>query len=110
VAKHQDELSAPWSAMAGGAASAAADMRMLVHQVHLAAFQVISAGTDDQVSQARTVLTQARRSLYRILAEEDSAGGGAGDRGAGDGGAGDGGAGGSGGDSGSGVADAAPAS
>ncbi len=73
VAEHQDELRAPWSAMADGAASAAADMRMLVHQVHLAAFQVISAGTDDQVSQARKVLTQARRSLYRILAEEDSA-------------------------------------
>ena len=45
-------------------------MRSLVHQVHLAAFQVISAGTDEQVSQARKVLTQARRSLYRILAEE----------------------------------------
>lgn len=72
VAEHADELNAPWSALAG-AASAAYDMRRLVHQVHLAATQVISAGTDEQVSQARKVLTQARRALYRILAEDDSA-------------------------------------
>ncbi len=50
-------------------------MRKLVHQVHLAATQVISAGTDDQVNQARKVLTQARRALYRILAEDDAADG-----------------------------------
>jgi DNA-binding PadR family transcriptional regulator len=72
VAEHADELNAPWSALAG-AASAAYDMRRLVHQVHLAATQVISAGTDEQVSQARKVLTQARRALYRILAEDDLA-------------------------------------
>jgi DNA-binding PadR family transcriptional regulator len=74
VAEHADELSAPWSDLAG-AASTAYDMRKLVHQVHLAATQVISAGTDDQVSQARKVLTQARRALYRILAEDDAANG-----------------------------------
>jgi hypothetical protein len=73
VAEHAEELSAPWSAMAG-AASAAYDMRRLVHQVHLAATQVISAGTDEQVSQASKVLAQARRALYRILAEDDAAG------------------------------------
>ena len=72
VAEHAEELNAPWSAMAG-AASTAHDMRRLVHQVHLAATQVISAGTDEQVSQARKVLTQARRALYRILAEDDTA-------------------------------------
>lgn len=78
VAEHADELNAPWSDLAG-AASAAYDMRKLVHQVHLAATQVISAGTDDQVNQARKVLTQARRALYRILAEDDTADGESGD-------------------------------
>jgi len=72
VAAHADELDAPWSKMAG-AASTAHDMRRLVQQVHLAAFQVISAGTDDQVNQARKVLAQARRALYRILAEDEPA-------------------------------------
>ena len=56
------------------AVSAAADMRSLVRQVHVAAFQVLSAGTEAQLAQARKVLAQARRSLYRILAEEDEAG------------------------------------
>src|SRR6266702_4766531 len=71
VAEHADELRAPWSAMSGDAASAAADMRSLVRQVHVAAFQVLSAGTETQLAQARKVLAQTRRSLYRILAEDE---------------------------------------
>jgi DNA-binding PadR family transcriptional regulator len=73
VTEHADELRAPWAAVSGDAASAAADMRSLVRQVHVAAFQVLSAGTEAQQSQARKVLAQARRSLYRILAEDESA-------------------------------------
>jgi len=71
VAEHAEQLRAPWSDMTGGAASAAADMRSLVRQLHLAAVQVVSAGTDAQLAQARKVLDQARRSLYRILAEDE---------------------------------------
>ncbi len=71
VSEHADELRAPWSAMSGDAASAAADMRSLVRQVHVAAFQVLSAGTETQLAQARKVLAQTRRSLYRILAEDE---------------------------------------
>jgi len=73
VAEHTDELRAPWAVVTGAAADAAMDMRTLVHQVHLAAFQVVSAGTQSQVGQARTVLAQARRALYRILAEDEAA-------------------------------------
>jgi DNA-binding PadR family transcriptional regulator len=72
VAEHPDELRAPWSAMTGDAASAS-DMRTLLRQVHLAAFQVVGAGSDAQLSQARKVLAQTRRALYRILAEDDEA-------------------------------------
>lgn len=71
VAEHAEELKAPWSAMSGDAASAAADLHSLVRQVHVAAFGVLSAGTDAQMAQARKILTQTRRSLYRILAEDD---------------------------------------
>src|SRR6266567_8165996 len=73
--EHADELKAPWSAMSGDAVSAAADMHSLVRQVHMAAFQVLSAGNQTQQAQACKVLTQARRSLYRILAEDDQAAG-----------------------------------
>ena len=72
VAEHAEELKAPWSAVSGDAANAAADMRALVRQVHVAAFGVLSAGTESQMAQAKKILTQTRRSLYRILAEDDA--------------------------------------
>jgi DNA-binding PadR family transcriptional regulator len=72
VAEHAEQLRAPWSEMTDGAAGAAVDMHSLARQLHLAAFQVVSAGTEAQVAEARKVLTQARRALYRILAEESA--------------------------------------
>jgi DNA-binding PadR family transcriptional regulator len=71
VAEHEQEVNAPWSAFGGDAANAATDLAALVRQVHVAAFQVLSAGTPGQLDQARTVLGQARRSLYRILAQDE---------------------------------------
>ncbi len=62
--------------VAGSAGGAAIEMRSLIGQVAMAAFQVISAGTDAQAAQARKLLTDTRKSLYRILAadEEETAG------------------------------------
>ena len=72
VTEHAEELKAPWSAMTNNAATAAADLHSLVRQVHVAAFGVLSAGTDAQMDQARKILAQTRRSLYRILAEDEA--------------------------------------
>jgi len=71
VAAHPDELRAPWDVVAGSAGGAAIEMRNLLKQVGMAGYQVLSAGTDAQVRQARKVLTDARKSLYRILAADD---------------------------------------
>src|SRR3984957_16924829 len=68
---HPDELNAPWDVVAGSAGGAAIEMRNLIGQVAMAAFQVISAGTDAQAAQARKVLTDTRKSLYRILAADE---------------------------------------
>jgi hypothetical protein len=46
-------------------------MRHLIGQVAMAAFQVISAGTDAQAAQARKLLTDTRKALYRILAADE---------------------------------------
>src|SRR5215472_1539431 len=73
VAEHRDEPKKPWAAMTSNTASTANDMRTVMQQVHLAAVQVVSAGTESQVARARTVLTEARKALYRILAEDDEA-------------------------------------
>src|SRR5215470_17467193 len=72
AASHTDELRAPWDVVAGSAAGAAIEMRKLVGQVAMAAFQVLSAGTDAQAGQARQVLTDARKALYRILAADEA--------------------------------------
>jgi DNA-binding PadR family transcriptional regulator len=50
----------------------AVDLRALIAQVAAAAVQVGHVGNDAQVAQAETVLTDARRSLYRLLAQDDS--------------------------------------
>ena len=68
---HQEELAAPWEIMVGNAGNVAIEMRTLVRQVGMAAFQVISAGTDAQAVQAKRVLTDTRKALYRILAADD---------------------------------------
>jgi len=71
VEAHPDEVRAPWDAVAGSVGDTALEMRSLIGQVGMAAFQVVSAGTEGQVAQARTVLTDARKALYRLLAADD---------------------------------------
>jgi DNA-binding PadR family transcriptional regulator len=71
VAGHPEELRAPWDVVAGGAGGAAIEMRSLIGQLGMAAFQVVSAGTDAQQAQARKTLADARKALYRILAADE---------------------------------------
>lgn len=71
AASHTDELRAPWDVVAGSAGGTAIEMRKLISQVAMAAVQVVSAGTDAQAAQARQVLTETRKALYRILAADD---------------------------------------
>ena len=71
AAEHPDELRAPWDVVAGGAGGVAIEMRKLVGQVAMAAFQVVSVGTEAQAGQARQLLTETRKALYRILAADD---------------------------------------
>jgi DNA-binding PadR family transcriptional regulator len=75
VEAHPEEIQAPWDVVAGAAEYPPREMKRLVAQVASAAFQVLSAGTEAQVTQARQVLTDARKSLYRLLAADDDASG-----------------------------------
>jgi DNA-binding PadR family transcriptional regulator len=47
------------------------DMKQQLKQMHVAVAQVIRAGDDEQVRRAAKTLADARRTMYRILAEED---------------------------------------
>jgi DNA-binding PadR family transcriptional regulator len=71
AAAHPDELRAPWDVVTGPAGGAAIEMRKLIGQVAMAAFQVVSVGTEAQAGQARQLLTETRKALYRILAADD---------------------------------------
>ena len=64
-------VTAPWSAVAGESEDALVALRDLAHQVLAATRQVAHAGSAEQVEAAQNVLRDARKSLYRLLAEED---------------------------------------
>ena len=64
---------APWTAAADENDEALVALRDLVHQVLAATRQVAQAGSAAQLEAAQAVLRDARRSLYRLLAEDDGA-------------------------------------
>ena len=70
VDEHADELGAPWDAVRGDVGEGVHEFRNLIFQVGTAAWQVGQAGTQDQVDEAKRILAETRRSLYRILAED----------------------------------------
>jgi DNA-binding PadR family transcriptional regulator len=71
VEAHKEELAAPWNAVADSVSDGVVELRHLVGQVAQAAMQVAHTGSTTQVDQARRVLADTRRALYRILAEDE---------------------------------------
>jgi DNA-binding PadR family transcriptional regulator len=66
------EATAPWLAVAGEGEGTGVELRDLAHQVMAATRQVAHAGTTAQLESAQRILRDARRSLYRLLAEDDA--------------------------------------
>jgi DNA-binding PadR family transcriptional regulator len=61
---------APWEEATEGIAPVAFGLRNAIFQVGEAAWTVASAGTEAQQTRALEVLTESRRRLYAILAED----------------------------------------
>jgi len=72
-AKAREHEPSPWDASSTGDESVG-ELRELFHQLAHATLQVGRAGTAAQRAQARKVLSDARRALYRILAEDEQGG------------------------------------
>jgi len=72
--QHADELNGSWDAVAGMTDDDAVELGNMIRQVMMAVMEVRRAGSADQLAQARAVLAQARRSMYRILADDEPAG------------------------------------
>jgi hypothetical protein len=49
------------------------DVKAQIRQIAVAASQVLAAGDEKQIARAGETLAEARRAIYRILAEEDDA-------------------------------------
>jgi DNA-binding PadR family transcriptional regulator len=62
---------APWEAASESVDADAWELFGLARQVGMAIFQIAQVGTAEQLASAREVLTNARRSLYGILAEDE---------------------------------------
>ena len=70
--EHPDELAAPWATVADSLDQEARSLFEIVAAVGAATVQVGQAGSEAQIAKARRLLSETRKSLYRILAEEDA--------------------------------------
>jgi DNA-binding PadR family transcriptional regulator len=71
VAEHTEEVSAPWEAMTAAADDDDAGLKPLIGQTASAMWQILAVGTPDQQARAREAMTELRRKLYTILAEDE---------------------------------------
>ncbi|HXU63013.1 MAG TPA: PadR family transcriptional regulator [Polyangia bacterium] len=62
---------APWDTVSEAAGDDVPEMFYLFKQLGAAALQVAGTGSTAQVGAARRILTEARRALYRVLADDD---------------------------------------
>src|SRR4051794_9749419 len=74
VSERPADTAAPWEQMSGDVSSEQHELGALMRQVAFAFAQVIRTGSKPQLVKARDVLDAARRDLYRILADGESAG------------------------------------
>jgi DNA-binding PadR family transcriptional regulator len=73
VEEHRDALGVPWEEAGGEVPEGVLELRSLMMQLGMAAMQVAQAGDEAQTAEARKVLEEARRALYRILAGDEPA-------------------------------------
>ena len=70
VEEHRDALGAPWDAVKGDVGEGTLELMDAMRQIGMALFQLTHSGTEAQRAEAKEVIDEARRALYRILAEE----------------------------------------
>jgi DNA-binding PadR family transcriptional regulator len=71
VAENREELGEPWATPSEGIGEERLELRSLIAQIAAATVQVGRAGDESQVAKAKELLAEARRGLYKILADDD---------------------------------------
>jgi DNA-binding PadR family transcriptional regulator len=73
VEENREQLGSPWTLAGEGVPDGIRELGKLMMQVGIAVRQVMQAGGEAQSAEAAKVLAETRRSLYRILAEDEPA-------------------------------------
>jgi DNA-binding PadR family transcriptional regulator len=72
VEERGEELGEPWAGLGDEVGAGRLGLRDQFLQLAAAAYQVGTSGDEKQVEEARKILEEARRSLYRLLAGDES--------------------------------------
>jgi DNA-binding PadR family transcriptional regulator len=72
AARPQDAAS-PWDTLAGGVSQDVKELMGLVRQVAIASSQLVQTATENQLAEAKKVLSDTRRAIYKILADGEDA-------------------------------------
>jgi DNA-binding PadR family transcriptional regulator len=70
VNEHRERMGKPWEDAAAAISEPRFELVGAARQVAAAIKQIMEVATDSQVSRATEILTEARRRLYQILAED----------------------------------------
>jgi hypothetical protein len=71
VADNREALGSPWDDAGGEVPNDFVDLRSLIGGIGMATLQVVQSGDEAQIAEAKQVLGDARKALYRILAEAE---------------------------------------
>jgi DNA-binding PadR family transcriptional regulator len=68
-----EEIDEPpaWERFGGDGMADAVKLRRSVHQLGMAAKQVVVAGSDQQIQAAQAIIADARKAIYKLLANDD---------------------------------------
>jgi DNA-binding PadR family transcriptional regulator len=71
IAARPEGEPAPWDTLADGVSRDVQELFGLMRQVGMAGLQLVQTATEKQLAEAKQVLTETRRAIYRILADGD---------------------------------------
>jgi DNA-binding PadR family transcriptional regulator len=69
LSRRPADAPAPWDTLAGGVSSDVQELFGLMRQVGMAGLQLVQTATESQIAEAKKVLTETRRAIYKILAD-----------------------------------------
>ena len=71
VEAHKEEVAAPWEAMGSAADDSLVDLFSQMRMIGAALWQVAQSGSPAHFTEAKKILIEAKKALYRLLSEDD---------------------------------------